>query len=277
MLWGALCATGCALLYPDTALRPTTEDGSQSVRAYLYGDDRSARPRQVSETTELRTPLRVGLAFVPATGRAQLPARSLQRVLEDLADAFRDRPYVASVVVLPDNALQPSGGFDDLSLASLVYNIDVIALIGYEQLGYFDDRALSLFDLSVVGAFLVPGHARRVETQLYATVLHLDSRRFLFTASGGHSDSEVTTLVHAREGLRTQQVASLAHAASALAEAADQQLQRLGERLTQDPTLQLTGAGSLTGTTLLCLVLILTASRRFGRPPKAPPACKALV
>ncbi|MEM7079252.1 MAG: rhombotarget lipoprotein [Pseudomonadota bacterium] len=249
----AILASGCAYWNGDAGL--AKRETTQSALNYLYPD--GADPSPSKRLTALDLPLRVAISFVPSQGRAQLPRSVRQKVLREFAAAFEQQNYVGSIQVLPEGTLRPSGGYADLAQAAVVHNFDVVALLSYDQVAYVGESPLSLFDLTIVGAFVVPAHGTDLYTNLSASVLHVPSQRYLLGASGEHHRKGVSTLARIADNLRTDQIESLAQAADALATDMYTNLDRFREHIKRDPSLQTTGAGALGSPAGMAMVLLL--------------------
>ena len=58
-------------------------------------------------------------------------------------------------VIIPDYYLTTSPGFAGLEGVQRLYNVDLMALVSYDQVTYADDNKWSLGYLTVVGAYVV--------------------------------------------------------------------------------------------------------------------------
>src|SRR3984957_10543447 len=79
---------------------------STSLVEFLYPNG-SAPPAQDAQT-QLRLPLRVGLAFLPFNGSTEIGPASAQKeaLLQEIRKRFVSRKFITEIVVIPDYYLQ---------------------------------------------------------------------------------------------------------------------------------------------------------------------------
>lgn len=182
----ALFFTGC--------MTPRTRkaDRSTSVVSYLY--PAQVNPLPPTTIPVLRLPLRVGVAFVPAGGgganQVQMgppPITELQKttLLDRVAAEFRRLEYIQSIQVIPSSYLRPGGGFQNLNQVRSLFNVDVVALVAYDQVQFTSHNVLSFTYWTIVGAYLVKGNQNDTQTLMEAAVYDVESRHLLFRAPGG--------------------------------------------------------------------------------------------
>jgi rhombotail lipoprotein len=177
----ALCAPGCQ----------TQAHNTSSLVSFLYPDGRTPPPSNT--IPELHVPLRVGLAFLPSQasyGAAPLDAAQKQDLLERIRQRFATRPFVSEIVVIPDYYLGNSRGFAGLEGVQRLYNIDLMALVSYDQVTHTDDNKLSLGYLTIVGAYILPGSSHDT-----ATLVDPATRSLVLRAGGTSNAHGSSTLV----------------------------------------------------------------------------------
>jgi rhombotail lipoprotein len=182
----AFCAPGC---------RSQTHNTSSLV-SYLYPDGKSPPPNNT--IPELHVPLRVGLAFLPSQssyGATPLDAAQKQELLERIRQRFSTRPFVSEIVVIPDYYLGTSRGFEGLNGVQRLYNIDLMALVSYDQVTHTDDNTLSLGYLTVVGAYILPGSSHDTATLVDLAVVDPATRSLVLRAGGTSTSHGSSTLV----------------------------------------------------------------------------------
>jgi len=153
---GALSA--CAIGRSET-------HNTSSLVDFLYPDHRAPPPQNA--IPELRVPLRVGLAFLPSQasfGDNQLDAAHKAELLERIRRHFADRHFVSDIVVIPDYYLGANRGFAGLEGVQRLYNVDVMALVSYDQVTYTEDNKWSLV-LRAGGTDTHHQNSTRVDTQ----------------------------------------------------------------------------------------------------------------
>src|SRR6202162_5292403 len=129
----AFCAPGC-----ESQTR-----NSSSLVNFLYPDG-EALPA-TNTIPELHVPLRVGLAFLPSqgsSGPAALDAAQKQVLMERIRQRFSSRKFVSEIVVVPDYYLANARGFAGLDGVQRLYNVDLMALVSYDQVTHTDDNKL---------------------------------------------------------------------------------------------------------------------------------------
>lgn len=178
LLLAILVLSGCATWF---------DKGGQihrgSVVDYLY--PKGEQPTLTPTVPELRLPLRVGIAFVPGNNTlGELPETERELLLRRVRDAFANRPYIAAIEVIPTTYLRPRGGFDNLQQAARMFNVDVVALLSYDQVQFSDSNRLSIFYWTIVGGYFINGSQYDVNTLVDAAVFDMTTRSLLFRAPG---------------------------------------------------------------------------------------------
>ncbi|GLH73230.1 rhombotarget lipoprotein [Geothrix limicola] len=204
-----------ALLATVACNTPQTHARRSSLMDYLYPKQQSA-PLPNPAGARLKLPLKLGIAFVPATSaswRVQgLMAPGQEKPLLDVVkQSFRDKPWVADIKLVPSTYLRPNGGFDNLDQVARMYGVDVMALVSVDQIQYTDPKWYSFTYLSIVGAYVLPGDANDTRTLIDAAVYDVPSHTFLLRAPGqsqikGSSTwahREVQLRAHSQEGLQS--------------------------------------------------------------------------
>jgi rhombotail lipoprotein len=174
------------------------EHNSSSLVQFLYPD--SSMPPATTAVPQLRLPLRVGLAFLPSnsvTPDTGLDAAHKQALLEEIRQRFKSRKFVAEITVIPDYYLATSTGFTGLEGVQRLYNLDLIALVSYDQIAHTDDKKLSLGYLTIVGAYVLKGTHHDVSTLVDLAVVHPATRSLVIRAGGVDTQNRNTTLVDA--------------------------------------------------------------------------------
>ena len=248
-----------------------------SVMEYLYPT--SENFLVATSTPHLKLPLRVGVAFVPEssdnnssnniwTGKSysgQITEFKKNQILERVSDNFRELKFVSSIEVIPSAYLTPGGSFSNISQIKTMYGIDVIALVSYDQVQFTDEGALSLSYWTIVGAYLVSGEKNDTSTLMDTVVYDIESKSMLFRAPGTSRVLGKSTLVNLSEELRADSIKGFEDAADDMVINLKNQLSTFQERIKENPEKvkisNRDGAGSLGGTPLIILLLLLVASR----------------
>jgi rhombotail lipoprotein len=171
--WG--CTASAALQRRSNALE------------FLYPQGKEAEPPR---DVVLQVPLRVGLAFAPAEyvwGHQSIAfsGEQKQKLLTRVADAFASNRSVRRIESLPSPYLEPRGGFASVDRLAKAFDLDVIALISYDQFLYSDtDRLRSLAYWTLIGVHLVKAEKNQTRTLMDVVVYDIRSRTLLFRAAG---------------------------------------------------------------------------------------------
>lgn len=196
----AFFAVACALLLAGCAIGPRERHSSSSVVDYLYPETKEPVKIEPSIPT-LALPLRVGIAFVPGYDGI-MTERDRTDLLNQVAENFKNRPYVKSIEVIPSPYLKRRGGFANLDQIKTMYGIDVIALVSLDQVQFTDSNFLSITYWSIVGAYIIPAEKNDTHTMLDTVVYDIASRAMLFRAPGTSHIKGHATPMNLSEQLR---------------------------------------------------------------------------
>ena len=180
---------GCSMFHRAEEVR-----NASSLVDFLY--PRYEVPQE-STIPQLRTPLRVGLAFLPE-GKGQqdaLPAAQKEQLLEQIRKRFRDRKFVSEIVIIPDYYLGSARGFTGLEGVQRLYSVDLMALVSYDQVSHVDDNRLSLSYLTIIGAYVVKGSSHDVTTLVDLAVVDPATRSLVLRAGGTDTRNGNSTLI----------------------------------------------------------------------------------
>lgn len=187
--------TGCAGFF-DAGYGGTRSGTSSSLVDYLYPGG-EIPPEVDGRIPHLELPLKVGIAFVPGSrGQLVVPEPTRIELLEYVADAFDERPYIARIEVIPETYLKRADGVTGMQQVARLYGVDVMALVSYDQVAATGENAASLLYWTIVGAYVIPGTSNEVQTFVDTAVLDVDTAKLLFRAPG----TDTSTNVHAAVG-----------------------------------------------------------------------------
>lgn len=223
---------GCASMFQHTGERQ-----AGSIVDYLYPNAKEA-PKMEPTVTRLRLPVRVGIAFVPGGGRAVPQDAEQMQLLEKVKAAFSEYDYIGSIEVIPSAYLRPRGGFDNLDQVARMFNVDVIALVSYDQIRFNDTNRMAVLYWTVVGAYLIKGDQYDVQTMVDAAVFDVRSRKLLFRAPGMSQVKGSSTLAGYSREVRGAQSDGYAQAVERMIPALQMQLAGFKERAKSDPGIQ---------------------------------------
>jgi rhombotail lipoprotein len=173
-----LLLNGCSMLGPEKVRHSKTS----SLVGFLYPDGNI--PADLPSPT-LRLPLRVGLAYVPSNGYSDKISQSLKmELLNNIKAEFQHKRYIGSIEVIPSMYLNGPRSSHQLAQIKQLYQLDVIALVSYDQIVNRKENLLAVTYLTIVGNYIFPGSHFNVNTLIDMALIDLDSKRLLFRAAG---------------------------------------------------------------------------------------------
>jgi rhombotail lipoprotein len=277
--------SGCAALTPNCPTCNSHADRSSSLVSFLYPN--GAAPKSDS-MPELPVPLRVGLAFLPAQSgstTAGLSEAQKEQLLERIRRHFADRTFVSEIVIIPDYYLSGAKGFAGLEGIQRLYNVDLMALVSYDQVTYSGDRKYgSLAYLTIVGAFVVQGSEHDVTTLVDLAVVAPKTRSLVLRAGGTDTSHGTSTLIDRAKEERATDAAGYSKATDAMIAHFDTALTKFESdvkagtaqvRLANRDGTPRSGGGALDGAGLLLLAVLLATRRtrlRYARSRTTPTA-----
>jgi len=180
LLLVAVIGSGCGSM----AMKQSKQGAS--LVEYLYSGQLPPEKLQQASITELSIPLRIGIAFVPGTADPKFGITEVEQIRwsTQIKAAFEKYPFVGKLEVVPTAYLKSGGGFDNLRQIAALLNLDVIALLSYDQIQFSEPNKLSMMYWTGIGAYLVPGDQYDIHTVLEATVFDVRTRKLLFRAPG---------------------------------------------------------------------------------------------
>lgn len=230
----------------------TVQRYNSSAVDYLYPDK-----DQVVEKTglaHLHLPIRVGVAFVPgnqgrngyrsgglwtgaSAGRedAVLSETDKTVLLEKVGQRFKTLEFIDTIEIIPSTYLVPQGSFSNLDQIRTMFDVDVIALVSYDQTQFTDEGVASITYWTLVGAYIVPGEKNATHTMVDAAVYDIKSRTLLFRAPGVSRIKSTATPVNLSEQLRKDRVTAFEQAADDLIANLEEQLNRFKETIEKQP------------------------------------------
>jgi rhombotail lipoprotein len=201
----AVSIFGCAI-FEQSRCSPGCHSETQqssSLVNFLYPDGKLLPPN--NSIPELKVPLRVGLAFLPSQssyGTPPLEPSQKNDLLQRIRDHFASRKFVSEIVIIPDYYLANVHGFAGLDGVQRLYNIDVMALVSYDQITHTDDNKLSLGYLTIVGAYVLRGSSHDTATLVDLAVIDPATRSLILRAGGTDTQHGNSTLIDVNRDTR---------------------------------------------------------------------------
>lgn len=244
-----------------------------SVVDYLY-PNANEPPALKSEITRLRPPVRVGVAFVPGSGAAtSLPETEKIKLLERVRASFSKHEFIGNIEVIPTAYLQPKGGFTNLEQVARMFNVEVVALLSYDQVQFNDTNVLSVLYWTIVGAYIIHGDQYDVQTLVDASVFDVRTHKLLFRAPGTSQVKGSASMAGFSERARAARVEGYNKAVDDLVPKLQTELDSFKERIKTDGSFKVenkpgySGGGSVDGLMLALLGLLVAFCYAKRRAP----------
>jgi len=193
--------SGCSTLLRGDNVGDLRRGTSSSLVDYLYPDGEQPQPVDPNLPV-LSLPLDVGIAFVPSSYRSDLSGAEKTDLLDRVAASFRDRPFVDSIQIIPEQYLVNSRGRIGMQQLAAIFDVDVMALVSYDQLSISRERDSSILYWTVVGALVVKGNENEVHTMVDTAVFDVTSSKLLFRAPGTRANQRNSTLIDSGKDAR---------------------------------------------------------------------------
>ncbi|MGI2259061.1 rhombotarget lipoprotein [Shewanella sp. GXUN23E] len=202
VILGMLLLASCSQLMSHNTGKNSV---SSSLVNFLYPDN-DARIEHQPQIPLLRLPVTVGLAFVPAANQYQNPLskNQQQELLSKVKQAFVGRDFIGRIEIIPSTYLQPGGGFTNLEQVARLYDVEVMALVSYDQLSQSTENNAALLYWTIVGMYLIPGNENQVQTFVDTAVFDVASRKLMFRAPGLSKVADTSSAVRLDENLSRQ-------------------------------------------------------------------------
>ena len=263
-----LLMTGCAALWGGEGRQGV----SSSLVDYLYPQG-EVPPRQDGVVPNLKLPLHVGLAFVPSRSGSDQVLTEAYRVdlLNRVKAAFAGRDYIREITVIPDAYMRSGKGFAALEQTARLYDIDVMALVSYDQVAHSDETKASFLYWTIVGAYVIKGNKNEVQTFVDTAVFDVPTRKLLFRAPGVNTVKSSSTLVEVERDTRKAREGGFEKAMADMTVSLDKELAVFKERIKTDGSVKVTragnegGGGAIDPAMLLLAGLTLLLRRRVAK------------
>ncbi len=239
-----LLIAGCAGLWGGSGRQGV----SSSLVDYLYPQG-EVPPRQDGQVPHLVLPLNVGLAFVPSRAGSDQVLTEAYRIdlLNRVKAAFAGRDYIREIIVIPDAYMRSGNGFAALEQTARLYNVNVIALVSYDQVAHSDEKSSAFLYWTIVGAYMIKGNRNEVQTFVDTAVFDVPTRRLLFRAPGVNKVESSSTLVNVERDTRKAREAGFEQAMADMTVSLDKELGVFKERIKTDRTVTVSRAGDQGG------------------------------
>lgn len=167
--------------------------------------------RMASQKAPLSFPVAVAIINVPSNTRnygQHVPNTTLRQAAEKLKQQLlSNSKYISSVAIVSQDDIK-----DKISLGKIraIYTSDVAIILSHQQ----DQRSnqsgvAGLMDVTVVGAFLVPGVEIKTSSVIDGKVIHIPSNAIIFRASGTDDRTSYSTSFAEKGNITEESVISI--------------------------------------------------------------------
>lgn len=232
-LIATLTLSGCSLFSgPGYTTRTGT---SSSLVDYLYPEG-EVPPETDGSVPYLSLPLTVGIAYVPAYHSTyDISEATKMTLLEDVRGEFEKLDYVDEIRIIPDTYLRSTKGVTGMQQVARMYDVDVMALVSYDQVAVSEENKASFLYWTIVGAYFIDGNNNEVQTFVDTAVFDVNTAKLLFRAPGADTNQGRSTIIESNRDLRTRGEESFTTAVHTMTDNLSFELVRFEERVQERP------------------------------------------
>jgi len=253
-----LCS--CSALVSDQTNKKVI---SSSLTSYLYPEN-AEPPAQQPEIPVLKLPANVGVAFIPSGN--QMSHRDQIALLEKVKAEFIGYDYINNIEIIPSTYLNREGGFNALEQVGRLYNVDIMALVSFDQVSQSYENNAALLYWTIVGMYIIPGNENSVQTFVDTAVFDIKSRKLLFRAPGINKIEKMSTAIGVDETLDEKSFEGFEAAVEDMTANLNAELDGFKTRVKEEKVAKVeykkNYSGSSTGPLALLLLLVVSVFRR---------------
>lgn len=185
-----------SLLISCSSFYRTEQTASSSLVDFLYPNSEDYVEHQPT-IPKLTLPVNVGIAFVPSSSYSplSLSAKKKHEILSKVKSEFLQLDYVNRIEIIPDTYLTKGGGFDNLKQLSRLHNVEIMALVSYDQIARSNQNNAALLYWTIAGMYLIPGDENTTQTFVDTAIFDVSSSKLLFRAPGISKVESLSTAV----------------------------------------------------------------------------------
>ncbi|MFC4698783.1 rhombotarget lipoprotein [Glaciecola siphonariae] len=250
--------SGCSSFFSEGTNKASR---SSSLTDFLY-PDAASREAIAPDIPVLTLPVKVGLAFVPSKNWADNGIHSKDQIelLNQVKSAFLQYDYIDRIEIIPSTYLSGSQGFTALEQVGRLYDVDVMALVSYDQVNQTLENNAAILYWTIVGMYVIPGNENSVQTFVDTAVFDIKSRKMLFRAPGISKLEQRSTAVGVNSAISEKSIEGFQLAVADMNQNLDAELAAFKTRIKEENIAKVqtregyTGSG---GTTSLLFILCL--------------------
>jgi rhombotail lipoprotein len=246
---------------------------SSSLMDFLYPEETS-RSEHKPEIPVLKLPVKVGLAFVPSKNwqRDGIHGKDQVELLEKVKKSFLKYDYIDRIEIIPSTYLNGGEGFSTLEQVGRLYDVDVMALVSYDQVTQSLENNAALLYWTIVGMYIIPGNENSIQTFVDTAVFDIKSKKMLFRAPGINKLEKRTTAVGIDDTLAKKSLEGFGLAVTDMTVNLDAELARFKVRVKEEKVAKVEhrkgySGGSISYYLLVLLLVVLT--RKLTRTKKS--------
>jgi rhombotail lipoprotein len=258
--------TSCSALVSNHSNKNTR---SSSLVDFLY-PNKDSRAAYKPEIPVLKLPVTVGISFVPSKEwRANgIESQNEVALLEKVKKSFLQYDYIDRIEVIPSTYLKGGEGFSALEQVGRLYDVDVMALVSYDQVTQTYENNAALLYWTIVGMYVIPGNENTIQTFVDTAVFDIKSKKMLFRAPGISKLEKRTTAIGIDETLNEKSLEGFNLAVTDMSLNLDAELARFKTRVKEEKIAKIEnkdGSSSAGAFSVFILVFIslLVLKRRY--------------
>jgi len=224
--------TSCSAIVSNNTGKKTQ---SSSLMDFLY-PNKASRTEHKPEIPVLKLPVKVGLAFVPSKNwqRDGIHGKDQINLLEKVKGSLLKYDYIDRIEIIPSTYLNGGEGFSTLEQVGRLYDVDVMALVSYDQVTQSLENNAALLYWAIVGMYIIPGNENTIQTFVDTAVFDLKSKKMLFRAPGINKLEKRTTAVGIDDTLSEKSLEGFGLAVTDMVTNLDAELARFKTRVKEE-------------------------------------------
>lgn len=232
LILGMMLLTSCSAIVSKNTGKKTQ---SSSLIDFLY-PNKESRTEHKPELPVLKLPVKVGLAFVPSKNwqRDGIHGKDQIELLEKVKKSFLKYDYIDHIEIIPSTYLNGGEGFSTLEQVGRLYDVDVMALVSYDQVTQSLENNAALLYWTIVGMYIIPGNENTIQTFVDTAVFDIKSKKMLFRAPGINKLTKRTTAVGIDETLSEKSLEGFGLAVADMSTNLDAELIRFKTRVKEE-------------------------------------------
>ena len=259
-----LFLTGCSVLGYNPDREKTT---SSSLVDYLYPEG-TVKISHEDDVPVIKLPVNVGIAFVPSNNwRTVLDENTQMTLLKKVKSRFEEHSYVNRIELIPSIYLKQGKGFTTLNQVARMHEVEVMALVSYDQLVRNYEKEASLLYWTIVGMYLVQGNENTTRTFVDTAVFDVHSQTLLFRAPGASQSRDRTTAIELREVSDQQALDGFENAFTNMTSNLETELEQFTKRVQEEKVIKIEHKPGYSGGSLqwylICGLFFLCINQRY--------------